>query len=279
MLSTDPRPRLPLSWSSACSAPLVSAAFYIPSRTPAGRPLGLRRGGGPRRFARRSPAIEMSWPAGHTGGEARPRSTAARAALAGPGRHLGGRAGPRHGPRPRPVGDVRAAGQACMLTLRRRVPMTGRVVCPVAAFLIATAWIMPREASAISVRDYDRLTNHEQSSILNKLLDDIIVEVATVDPALAHRIHDHFYVKPKGERFARGLVHFEGALWAIEDLGREGKLDLNKVQIKSVLLDVIKRDLLLADKRQSPPGRTGSRSTSPSERSKRVLDIGLDLGR
>jgi hypothetical protein len=136
--------------------------------------------------------------------------------------------------------------------------MMGRCSPLIVAFLTATALIVPTGASAISVRDYDRLTDHQQSDILNKTLDDIITEVKTVDSALARRIHDHFYVRPKGEGFARGLVHFEGALWAVEDLGKEGKLDLNKVQIKGILLDIIKRDLLPADKRRSSPGRTGN---------------------
>jgi hypothetical protein len=125
-----------------------------------------------------------------------------------------------------------------------------RSSCLIAAFLIAIASLIPREASAISVRDYDRLTDDEQSGVLVKLIDEIITEVATVDSALAHRIHDYFYVRPKGERFARGLVHFHGALWAVEDLGKEGKLDLTKVQIKGILLDIIKRDLMPSGKRR-----------------------------
>ena len=112
------------------------------------------------------------------------------------------------------------------------------------AFLGMAFLATPFQADAMSVRQYEsepiKQRTAEASHAIQKIMDD----VAKVNPALSQAIRDYFTIIPPGRPEAPGLIAFEGGLSAVDNLAAQGKLDLDKVQIEGILLDVVKTDIM-----------------------------------
>lgn len=112
----------------------------------------------------------------------------------------------------------------------------------------AALTLLPFQASAMSVRQYESATKQQQADFVANQIDKIVLDAAKVNPVLSKAIHDYFYLIPKGQPESPGLIAFGGALAAVEDSAAQGKLDLDKVQIEGILLGIIKRDVLAKQK-------------------------------
>ena len=113
---------------------------------------------------------------------------------------------------------------------------------------IAAFTLLPIPAAALSVSEFDSKTRDQQTEFLVKAVDKIVADVARVNPALSRAIHDYFDVTPPGKNGPPGMIAFAGELGAVEDLADKGKMDLKKVQIEGILLDIVKTDVVAKQK-------------------------------
>src|SRR5665213_2971546 len=110
------------------------------------------------------------------------------------------------------------------------------------AILTVATLATPFQADAMSVRQYESEPIKQRAAEASNAIQKIIDDVAKVNPALAQAIHDYF--TPSDHSTAQGLIDFEGGLSAVDNLAAQGKLDLDKVQIEGILLDVVKTDIM-----------------------------------
>jgi len=127
--------------------------------------------------------------------------------------------------------------------------------CLSTAILAAVTLMLPTQAFALSVREFENETRDQQTEFLVKAVDKIEADVARVNPALSRAIHNYFDITPSGKNGPPGIIAFWGEIGAVEDLADKGKMDLNKVQIEGILLDIVKTDVLpkQAAKDKQPP--------------------------
>ena len=88
----------------------------------------------------------------------------------------------------------------------------------------------------------------------------IIADVAKVNPALSKSIYDYFHVIPQGQPESPGLVAFGAELVVVHNLADKGKLDLDKVQIEGILLEIIKLDVMPKQKSKDKQPPASKRS-------------------
>jgi hypothetical protein len=127
---------------------------------------------------------------------------------------------------------------------RRRLARMNTGTFLATTFVAIAMLATPFRANAMSVRQYESETTKQRGADAAKAIDKIIDDVAKVDPALSRAIHDYFYAIPSGKPESPGLTAFEGGLLAVDNLAAQGKLDLDKVQIEGILLDLIKTDVM-----------------------------------
>jgi hypothetical protein len=113
-----------------------------------------------------------------------------------------------------------------------------------APFFTAVMLLIPLPSSAMSVRQYESKTKQERAEVVASAIDKIVADVAKADPGLSEAIRKYFYVIPQGQPESPGLLAFGAELVAVEELAAKGKLDLEKVQIEGILLDVVKTDVV-----------------------------------
>jgi hypothetical protein len=112
------------------------------------------------------------------------------------------------------------------------------------AVLAVATLATPFQAQAMSVRQYESEPIKQRTPEAVHAIQKIIDDVAKVNPALSQAIDDYFTVIPPGQPEAPGLIKFEGGLSAVDNLAAQGKLDLDKVQIEGILLDIVKSDVM-----------------------------------
>ncbi len=110
--------------------------------------------------------------------------------------------------------------------------------------LLAVALLLSAHGFALSVRQYENKTKAQGAEAVASAIDKIVDDVAKVNPALSKSIHDYFYVIPAGQAESPGLIAFGAELVAVENLADKGKLDLDKVQVEGILLDLVKTDVM-----------------------------------
>ena len=109
-------------------------------------------------------------------------------------------------------------------------------------------------AAAMSITQFARHTPDEQGAILVRAVNQIVDEVGKTDRTRAQAIHDYFYVKAPGQSATEGLAKLDAELRRVVQLGRQGRADLDKIQIEALLLDVITVNVL-HQKPAAPPTR------------------------
>jgi hypothetical protein len=112
------------------------------------------------------------------------------------------------------------------------------------AFLAGATLMAPFSAYALSVNQYESETKEQRADFVAGEIDKIVADVAKTNPALSKAIHDYFYVIPEGQPESPGLIAFGAEFATVQNLAAEGKLDLDKVQIEGILLEIIKLDVI-----------------------------------
>ena len=105
------------------------------------------------------------------------------------------------------------------------------------AFFAVASLMAPLVASATSVNDYEHQTIDQKLDTLDAAVAKIVTNMAAVNPDLSKAIDNFFNVTPPGKPAPEGFVRFEEEVEAAE---KSGTMDLNKLQIETIIVDVIK---------------------------------------
>jgi soluble cytochrome b562 len=101
--------------------------------------------------------------------------------------------------------------------------------------------ILAISAQAISLKEFNAKTSSEQSAQVVNFIDKMTADLRAKNPQLAQDIRNWFAVKPEGKPTSEGMERLFVELTAIELQAREGKADLSKIQLESVIVWVTKQ--------------------------------------
>jgi soluble cytochrome b562 len=110
--------------------------------------------------------------------------------------------------------------------------------------------ILAISAQAISLKEFNAKTSSEQSAQVVNFIDKMTADLRAKNPHLAQDIRNWFAVKPEGKPTSEGMERLFVELTAIELQAREGKADLSKIQLESVIVWVAKQKF-------PPPAQAG----------------------
>ena len=71
-------------------------------------------------------------------------------------------------------------------------------------------------------------------------LEKMTYDLGQKNPKLALDIKDYLVVKQQGKPFSEGLEKVSVELAAVENMAKQGKADLSKIQIESIIVYVVK---------------------------------------
>jgi soluble cytochrome b562 len=111
----------------------------------------------------------------------------------------------------------------------------------VAALVTAAALIVSTPASAKSVREFDSLSPADQSEYMISFLEKMTADLRQKNPKLAQDIKDYFVHKQPGKPYSEGLEKVYVELASVETLAKDGKADLSKIQVESIVVYVVKQ--------------------------------------
>lgn len=101
--------------------------------------------------------------------------------------------------------------------------------------------VLAVSAQAISLKEFTAKTSPEQSAIVADFIDKMTTDLRAKNPQLAQDMRNWFAVKPEGRPTSEGMERLYVELTAIELQAREGKADLSKIQLESVIVWVAKQ--------------------------------------
>lgn len=145
----------------------------------------------------------------------------------------------------------------CVATRRSEQVRASRPVLSLIAFLalfIAIPTSAQPSARSMSVKDYLALSADQQSTYSGDFIAKFTAEVGQTNPKLMQQIRDWFVKVPPGKHFPEGMTNFNLELWVLQDLSKEGKIDLSKIPVNGVIIKVIK-DKFAPPKRAATPDR------------------------
>jgi hypothetical protein len=106
-------------------------------------------------------------------------------------------------------------------------------------FLIALLILIP--AQAVSLRDFNAKPASEQSAYVANFIDKMSSDIGAKNPQLATAIRDYFSRRQEGKPGSEGVERLYVELTAIELRARDGKADLSKIELESVIVWVVKQ--------------------------------------
>jgi|CZKX01.1.fsa_nt_gi hypothetical protein len=114
--------------------------------------------------------------------------------------------------------------------------MTFRTIA--VAGLLALALIVP--AQAMSVKAFEAKPASEQGPIVTDFIEKMTADIGKTDPKLMQDIRDWFSRKRDGWPTSEGLEKLSAELIALDEVAKEGKADLTRIQIEGVIVKVVK---------------------------------------
>jgi hypothetical protein len=95
-------------------------------------------------------------------------------------------------------------------------------------------------AMAKSVKDFEAMPSADQSAYMIAFVDKMTDDLGRDNPKLAQDIRDYFAHKQPGKPASEGIEKLFVELAVVERRAKEGKADLSKIQIESIILYVVK---------------------------------------
>lgn len=120
----------------------------------------------------------------------------------------------------------------CVATRESRQGRASRPFLCLLAFL-ALFVAAPASAQTMSVKDYLALPTHQQSVYSGNFIAKMTADIGRTNPKLMHEIRDWFANTNQGTR------RLTLELLVLQDLAKEGKIDLSKIPIEGVIVKVI----------------------------------------
>jgi hypothetical protein len=99
-------------------------------------------------------------------------------------------------------------------------------------------------AGATTVRDYVKMPADARNDLVVNFIDKMTTDIREKNPDLAVKIRNWFAVTPEGRPFPEGLERLTVEIGALQMAARDGKADLSKVQIESVIVYLVKQKFM-----------------------------------
>ena len=115
--------------------------------------------------------------------------------------------------------------------------------------LLALATMAP--AQALSVKEFEAKPDSEQGPIVTDFIEKMTADIGKTNPKLMQNIRDWFSRKPEGWRISEGFAKLSGELIALDEVAKEGKIDLARIQIEGVIVKVVKDRFMPKQDRQT----------------------------
>lgn len=96
-------------------------------------------------------------------------------------------------------------------------------------------------AQATSLKDFNAKPDKEQAAYVAGFIDKMASDIAKKNPQLADNIRDYFTRKMEGKPVSEGMERLYVELAATEIQAKQGKVDLSKIQLESVIVWVVKQ--------------------------------------
>ena len=107
-------------------------------------------------------------------------------------------------------------------------------------FLLALAFVLiPMQA--MSLKDFNLKPEHDRAVYVADFIEKMTADLGAKNPELAQNIRDWFSRKQDGKPFSAGLERLYVELGAVEIQAKDGKADLSKIQLESVIVYLIKQ--------------------------------------
>lgn len=111
------------------------------------------------------------------------------------------------------------------------------VTAAIVSFLFLTSVC----AFAKSVQEFDAMPPGDQSTYMIGFLEKMTDDLSQKNPKLAQDIKDYFVRKQPGKPYSDGLEKVYVELASVETLAKQGKADLSKIQVESIVVYVVKQ--------------------------------------
>jgi soluble cytochrome b562 len=99
-------------------------------------------------------------------------------------------------------------------------------------------------AGATSVSDYNKMSAADSSNLVANFIDKMTTDIRAKNPDLAVKIRNWFAVKAEGRELPEGFERLVVELGALELAAKDGKADLSKIQVESVIVYLVKQKFM-----------------------------------
>ena len=96
-------------------------------------------------------------------------------------------------------------------------------------------------AGATSISDYEKMPSSRRDDLVVNFIDKMTTDIRAKNPDLAVKIRNWFAVKAEGRELPEGFERLLVELGALDLAAKDGKADLSKIQIESVIVYLVKQ--------------------------------------
>jgi hypothetical protein len=108
-------------------------------------------------------------------------------------------------------------------------------------FAVIAVILISALAGATTISEYDSKSASEKSACITNFIDKMTTDLRAKNPELAQNIRNWFAVKQPGKPLSEGMERLFIELTAVELQARDGKVDLSKIQLESMIVWVVKQ--------------------------------------
>jgi hypothetical protein len=105
---------------------------------------------------------------------------------------------------------------------------------------LAAMFLFSTPAFAKSVKDFEAMPTADQSKYVVDFIEKMTADIGKTNPQLAQQMRDYFANREPGKAFSSGIDRVSIELTALDRVAKEGKADLSKIQIESIIVHVVK---------------------------------------
>lgn len=108
-------------------------------------------------------------------------------------------------------------------------------------YLVLTLSVLiPTTVGATTIKEFESKTPGQQVSMVADFIEKMIADLSVKNPQLGQNIRVWFTAKKPGKPLSEGMERLFVELAAIDNVAAKGKADLNKIQLESVIVYVVK---------------------------------------
>jgi hypothetical protein len=106
---------------------------------------------------------------------------------------------------------------------------------------LAVVLLLGALAGATTVRDYESKSIADKSAIVSDFIEKMTTDLRAQNPKLATDIRAWFTEKQAGKPLSEGAERLTVELGALELRAKDGRTDLSKIQVESVIVYLVKQ--------------------------------------